>query len=378
MPGSRSSGAAPAAASPDAGAAAGPAAVAPIPARQTDPDPDAETVPPAPRRRVLLSGGSSGIGLEAVLQLLQAGHQLSVLCRDAATADRLQRRLNGRLSTPICDLADLASLERCCETLLQAGDPIDALVLNAGLQYSGARQPRWSAQGFELTLAVNHLAHQALLQRLLPLLLRSGAPRLVVTASEVHDPGTPGGRVGPPAGLGSLAGLRRGRGAAMLAGGPFHAEKAYKDSKLCNLLMALEVERRLRAQGTPVAVFAWSPGLVIPRGEGGFFRDSRRQNPVGQALFALLARDLLRLSETPQRAGALLAGLVSDAAAPTSGLQYWSNRVLGPGRLQFGLATPSAEARSCALAQELWTLSAQQLGLAPDQGLVQNRPAQPH
>jgi len=354
-----------------------------IPASQAGPDPGAEAALPAPPRRVLLSGGSSGIGLEAVLQLLQAGDRLSVLCRDAATADRLQRRCHGRLSTPICDLADLASLERCCDTLLQAGDPIDALVLNAGLQYSGARQPRWSAQGFELTVAVNHLAHQALLQRLLPLLLRSGAPRLVVTASEVHDPSTPGGRVGPPAGLGSLAGLRQGRGAAMPAGGPFNAEKAYKDSKLCNLLMALEVERRLRQQGTPIAVFAWSPGLVIPRGEAGFFRDSRRHNPLAQALFALLARDLLRLSETPPRAGALLAGLIRSAAPPPAGLEYWSNRVLGPGRLQFGRALPSSEARSSALAEELWTLSAQQLGLAPDQGLVPeqglvpNRPALP-
>lgn len=325
---------------------------------------------------MLLSGGSSGIGLEAARLLLQAGHRLSVLCRDAATADRLRQRLEGRLQTPICDLADLDSVAGCCEALLTAGEPIDSLLLNAGLQYSGARQPRWSAQGFELTVAVNHLAHQALLQRLLPLLRRSPAPRLVITASEVHDPSTPGGRVGPAAGLGSLAGLRHGPGAPMLAGGPFHAEKAYKDSKLCNLLMALAVEQRLRQQGAPTAVFAWSPGLVIPRSSSGFFRDSRRHNPLGQAIFALLARDLLRLTETPARAGALLAGLACDTPPPASGLAYWSNRVLGPGRLRFALSQPSAEARSPQLAQELWELTARQLGLTPDQGL-EPQPAEP-
>jgi len=239
-------------------------------------------------RHVLLTGGSSGIGFQAVQLLLDAGHRLTVLCRDAATADRLgqvlaertERPLGERLATPIGDLADLASIERCADDLLTAAEPIDSLVLNAGLQYSGASEPRWSAQGFELTIAVNHLAHQVLLQRLLPLLLQGSAPLLVVTSSEVHDPTSAGGKVGPPAGLGDLAGLSQGPGGAMLNGGPFHAEKAYKDSKLCNLLMARELERQLREQGQGLPVLAWSPGLVIPRGSGGFFRYSSSQNPL--------------------------------------------------------------------------------------------------
>jgi protochlorophyllide reductase len=212
---------------------------------------------PGPPRHVFLTGGSSGIGFQAVQLLLDVGHRLTVLCRDAATADRLgqvlaeraDQPLGDRLATPIGDLGDLASIERCADDLLTAAEPIDSLVLNAGLQYSGASEPRWSAQGFELTIAVNHLAHQVLLQRLLPLLLQGTAPRLVVTSSEVHDPTSAGGKVGQPAGLGDLAGLRQGPGGSMLNGGPFNAEKAYKDSKLCNLLMARELERRLREQG---------------------------------------------------------------------------------------------------------------------------------
>ncbi len=322
---------------------------------------------PDPPRHVVLSGGSSGIGLQAAIQLLAAGHRLTVPCRDAASADRLdqvlaegaEQPLGGRLTTPICDLGDLASVERCADDLLAAAEPIDSLVLNAGLQYSGASEPRWSVQGFELTIAVNHLAHQVLLQRLLPLLLRGTAPRLVVTSSEVHDPSSAGGKVGQPAGLGDLAGLRQGPGAAMLDGGPFNAEKAYKDSKLCNLLMARELERQLRQQGQSLPVLAWSPGLVIPRSSGGFFRYSRSQNPFGQALFALVARDLLRLTETPQRAGTLLAGLATSSPADPVGFQYWSNRVLGPGRLRFEACEPSLEARNDELAGELWSLSAE-------------------
>ena len=311
-------------------------------------------------RRILLTGGSSGIGFEAATLLLKAGHHLTLPCRDATTAAALRERLGGRIETPICDLADLSSIDRCAASLLAKGEPIDTLVLNAGLQYSGGTEPRWSAQGFELTMAVNHLGHQALLQQLLPLLLRGTAPRLVVTASEVHDPSTAGGKVGLPAGLGDLAGLRQGPGAPMLDGNSsFNAEKAYKDSKLCNLLMAREVERRLREQGTPLTVLAWSPGLVIPRSDGGFFRYSRSHNPLGQALFALVARDLLRLSETPERAGTLLAGLASTSPPQASGFQYWSNRVLGPGRLRFEASQPSADACSDTLARQLWDLSAQ-------------------
>ena len=365
-----------------------------------------DSAPPRPRR-ILLTGGSSGIGFEASKLLLQAGHRLWLPCRDAATAASLRQRLLAALETPldapadttadtpadtaaelapatvsagqadnpppsqpgdclqtpVCDLADLDSVNRCAEALLEEAEPLDTLVLNAGLQYSGAKAPRWSAQGFELTIAVNHLAHQALLQRLLPLLLRGQQPRLVITASEVHDPESPGGRVGSPADLGQLEGLRQGPGAAMLAGSDrFHAEKAYKDSKLCNLLMAREAERRLRQRGTPLPVLAWSPGLVIPRGPGGFFRDSRRSNPLGQALFALLARDVLRVCETPQRAGALLAGLAVDPLPEANGVRYSSNRVLGPGRLCFEPRQPSAAARDDRLAETLWTLSESWLG----------------
>lgn len=313
-----------------------------------------------PTRRILLTGGSSGIGFQAATLLLQDGHRLTLPCRDATTAAALRERLGGRIETPICDLADLSSIDRCAASLLAKGEPIDTLVLNAGLQYSGGAEPRWSAQGYELTIAVNHLGHQALLQQLLPLLLRGTAPRLVVTASEVHDPSTAGGKVGLPAGLGDLAGLRQGPGAPMLDGNSsFNAEKAYKDSKLCNLLMARELERRLREQGTPLTVLAWSPGLVIPRSDGGFFRYSRSHNPLGQALFALMARDLLRLTETPEGAGTLLASLASTSPPQPSGFQYWSNRVLGPGRLRFEVSQPSAEACSDTLARQLWDLSAQ-------------------
>jgi protochlorophyllide reductase len=73
----------------------------------------------------------------------------------------------------------------------------------------------------------------------------------------------------------------------------------------------------------------------------------------------LIARDLLRVTETPQRAGALLAGLATSSPPDPVGFQYWSNRVLGPGRLRFALSEISLEARNDELAGELWRLSAE-------------------
>jgi protochlorophyllide reductase len=322
-------------------------------------------------RRILLTGASSGIGHQAALQLCRAGHHLTLPCRDSATAEATRQRLDAEAGSgptpevPLCDLADLTSVERCANELLCRGEPIDALVLNAGLQTTGAPEPLASAQGYELTIAVNHLAHQALAQRLLPLLDRGLAPRVVVTASEVHDPAAPGGRVGQPAGLGDLAGLKAGAGFAMVNGqARFDADKAYKDSKLCNLLFARELERRLRLRGTPMPVLAWSPGLVIPRSSGGFFRYSRRHNEWGQRLFALVARDLLRITATPQQAGALLAGLATDPAYDAAGFSYRSNRVQGPARLRFELAEPSREARDDTLARHLWAITAELVGIS--------------
>jgi protochlorophyllide reductase len=313
---------------------------------------------PATGRRILLTGASSGIGRAAAMGLQAAGHQLLLPCRNAATALTLARSLGLEPDqTPVADLADLAAVHRLVHELRARHDPIDSLVLNAGLQYAGAREPRWSQQGFELTLAVNQLAAQCLLQGLLPLLVEGREPRVVITASEVHDPTTPGGRVGPAAGLGDLGGLEAGAGAPMVDGAaPFHAEKAYKDSKLANLLLARELSRQLQAAGTAMPVIAWSPGLVIPRGQGGFFRHSRGHNPVGQALFALVAKDLLRVTASPEQAGALLASLASDEDHGSSGFGYWSQRVLGPGRLRFMPAETSQEARDDLRAERLWTL----------------------
>lgn len=101
--------------------------------------------------------------------------------------------------------------------------------------------------------------------------------RIVVTASEVHDPQSPGGKQGEKATLGDLTGLERdGRFFEMVDGNPFNADKAYKDSKLCNVLFTRELQRRLDANPATSGIVAncFSPGLIVSTG---LFRD---QNPL--------------------------------------------------------------------------------------------------
>lgn len=116
-------------------------------------------------------------------------------------------------------------------------------------------------------------------------------PRLVVTASSVHDPDTPGGNVGPGATLGELKGfvdfLEKGERFEMVDGAPYNADKAYKDSKLLNVLFTEEMTRRLAARGSKVTCNCFSPGLIPSTG---LFRS---QNPLFVGLFNFIAVQVL-------------------------------------------------------------------------------------
>ena len=315
-------------------------------------------------RRILITGGSSGIGLEASKQLMQRGHQLLLLCR---TEERCTETVKALSASEIkqttakgiaINLKNLEEIETGCSRLLQINEPIDTLILNAGIQNVGIKKPQFTKQGIEETFCINHLSHQLILMRLLPLLLKSKSPRLVITSSEVHNPVSGGGRIGQPATLGTLDGLRQNRSIAMLNGQKiFDADKAYKDSKLCNILMARYFANQLKQMGEEIPVLAWSPGLVIPKGSGGFFRTSRQQNPIGLALFAFVARDLLRLTETLQKAGSLLAELADGDSYEQRGFRYMSNQLISPGRHLFKETETSNEGDNAQLGQELWTLS---------------------
>jgi len=188
-------------------------------------------------KTIVITGGNSGIGFEAAKRLASAGHTIVLPSRTLEKSKKAVDELKSIGGNPIaaeCDLTSLASISQFSKDLpnLLGNKKIDVLCLNAGIARStSAKDCARTKDGFELTVGTNHFGHFALNKLLLPQLNSEG--RIVVTASGVHDPESPGGAQGEKATLGDLQGLERdGRNFEMVDGNPFNADKAYKDSKV--------------------------------------------------------------------------------------------------------------------------------------------------
>ena len=316
---------------------------------------------------IFITGGSSGIGFQAALRLISLGNNIILPCKNILRANEVLTQIfnqlpcnlsdKGSIYTPIMDLSDLNSIDSLCSEVKKSELNIDVLILNAGLQYTGSKIPRRSTQGFELTFAVNHLSHFYLTKNLIPLINRSNDSRIIITSSEVHNPMSSGGRVGAKASLGNLSGLASDSGFEMIDGNQFNADKAYKDSKLCNILFAKELSNRLKKKSLPIKVIAWAPGLVISSDNEGFFRYSRKYNQLGQILFSFLARDILKITTSNEKAGMILSDLVSSSKYNKPYFEYYSNKISSPGKFVFEKTNISEEAQKEGLSNRLWQLS---------------------
>ena len=344
----------------------------------------ADATSPSParrlRKRVLITGPNSGIGFDGACKLAALGFDVVLACRTLAKAEDAAERIRarareadgasllGELIPAECDLSDLGSVRRFAASAAGSA-PLDALVLNAGVQYSGDNDVRRTADGFEITVGTNHLGHFLLTELMLPRLEQAvgtspdgTAPRVVVTASEVHDPASPGGNVGLGAGLGGLAGLKAsGADFQMLDGSEYNADKAYKDSKLCNVLFARELQRRLSAANSAVTVNAFGPGLIT---RTGFFR---YQNPLFVKLFDFATNDIFHVAETVDGGGDCLVYMATSPALEGKGGLYYNNGIApGEGKTghKFERGEVSAEARDDAEAAALWQYSERLVGMA--------------
>ncbi|MFF2328585.1 MULTISPECIES: SDR family NAD(P)-dependent oxidoreductase [unclassified Streptomyces] len=137
-------------------------------------------------RRMLVTGGASGIGAETAAALARAGAEVTVAVRDPAAADALTDRAHreewtGQVRACRLDLADLATVR----DLARAWEgPLHALVANAGIMaLPGLAR---SAEGWEMQLATNYLGHFALATALLPALRQAGPARVVAVSSGAH------------------------------------------------------------------------------------------------------------------------------------------------------------------------------------------------
>merc|ERR1740129_642375 len=318
----------------------------------------------APPRDIIITGANSGVGLAGAKILTAAGHRVTCACRTQAKADAAAAacmewaathasRGGGIARGAECDLASLASVRKFAESVKDA--KLDSLVLNAGLaRGTSEKEARRTADGFEETIGVNHLGHFYLFNLLAPTLASSSAPRLVITASPVHDPTSGGGNVGSTATLGDLAGLSAGRGFEMVDGGKYDPDKAYKDSKLCNMMFMAEAARRF--SGQKITVNAFSPGLIAdPKG---FFRN---QNQVFGNIFNTITQ-VVGVAERNEFGGAALAYMAVDRELDGATGGWYDT--LPPGKHQLAVHAPSVEAQRVDVQGRLWDASAKLVGIA--------------
>ena len=271
----------------------------------------------------VVTGASSGIGLHIALGLARAGMRVVMAGRDPARSEAARRFVAGRsaaatVELALADFAALAEVRRLAGELLAAHGRIEVLVNNAGLF---SPKHRVSADGFELTFAVNHLA-PFLLTNLLMDRLRASAPaRIVNLASEAHR----GQRIDP----------------ALLAHpADYQAIRAYGRSKLCNILFTRELAQRLAGSGVVAACL--HPGMVATgiAEKGGIYE-------LGWRLLKPFMVSPERGAET-----ALFLATVPDPAPFHGGYV-----------IRKTLAQPDPAARDGALARRLWEESARLVGL---------------
>ena len=195
------------------------------------------------QRVAVVTGASSGIGLHTAIGLARAGMRVVMAGRDkarTAAAHRLVTERSGsdRVEIALADFSRLAEVRRLAAEILAEHDRLDVLVNNAGLF---APHYRLSADGFELTFAVNHLAPFLLTNLLLERLRASAPARIVTVASEAHRRN----RI-------DIGDLTRPPDWTMM--------RAYGRSKLCNILFTRELASRLDPD--EVVATCLHPGMV--------------------------------------------------------------------------------------------------------------------
>ncbi|KAL8492012.1 hypothetical protein ACS0TY_023568 [Phlomoides rotata] len=305
---------------------------------------------------VIITGASSGLGLATAKALGESGKwHVIMACRNFLKAEKAAKSVGipkENYTVMHLDLASLESVRQFVDTFRRSERPLDVLVCNAAVYQPTAKEPTFTADGFEISVGTNHLGHFLLSRLLLDDLKKSDFPhrRLIIVGSITGNTNTLAGNVPPKANLGDLRGLTS--NSPMIDGGEFDGAKAYKDSKVCNMLTMQEFHRRFHEE-TGVTFSSLYPGCIA---ETGLFRE---HIPLFRLLFPPFQKYITKGYVSEEEAGKRLAQVVYDSSLSKSGV-YWSwNNNSSSFENQL-----SKEASDAEKARKLWELSEKLVGLA--------------
>ncbi len=281
------------------------------------------------QQTVIITGASSGVGLYAAKAMAQRGWHVVMACRDLPKAEKAAQAVGmslGTYSIMHIDLGALESVRKFVQNFRATGKSLDALVCNAAVYLPLLKEPMRSPEGYELSVATNHFGHFLLCNLLLEDLKASSAPdkRLIILGTVTANSKELGGKIPipAPADLGDLQGLAAGFKApiAMIDGKPFKAGKAYKDSKLCNMMTSRELHRRYH-DATGIVFNTLYPGCVA---DTPLFRNSY---PLFQKIFPWFQKNITGGYVTQELSGERVAQVVADPEFKQSGVHWsWGNR----------------------------------------------------
>jgi NAD(P)-dependent dehydrogenase (short-subunit alcohol dehydrogenase family) len=290
-------------------------------------------------KTVVMTGGTAGFGAVAAQRISDTPNTKPIIgARDTK---------NPSIDTLPLDLARLSNVRSFVQALTtKLGDTkIDILIMNAGAQFGNTKQR--TADGFESTFAINHLAHYLLLRLLTPSLAQNAT--IVITTSDVHDPKM--NPLGPKKLEPETLAHPNDKGKGFIPG-----FRAYSSSKLCDLLTARAFEASTDAQKNGLRVIAYNPGLTP---DTSLYRAWPWWGKLMMAV-ASAVRPLAGIN-TIEQAGNAIADLGLGTVVPPTGRIYAS---LVKGELTW--PDTSELAQSDTAMRELWVESAHMVGL-PEQ-----------
>uniref|UniRef100_A0A1J3IDQ2 NADPH-protochlorophyllide oxidoreductase n=1 Tax=Noccaea caerulescens TaxID=107243 RepID=A0A1J3IDQ2_NOCCA len=309
----------------------------------------------------VITGASSGLGLATAKALADTGKwHVIMACRNFLKAERAARSVGMSkedYTVMHLDLASLESVKQFVDSFRRTERPLDVLVCNAAVYQPTAKEPSFTAEGFEISVGTNHLGHFLLSRLLIDDLKQSDYPskRMIIVGSITGNTNTLAGNVPPKANLGDLRGLAsglNGQNSSMIDGGEYDGAKAYKDSKVCNMLTMQELHRRYHEE-TGITFASLYPGCIATTG---LFRE---HIPLFRLLFPPFQKYITKGYVSEEEAGKRLAQVVSDPSLGKSGV-YWSwNNNSSSFENQL-----SKEASDAEKAKKLWEVSEKLVGLA--------------